>query len=313
MSSGTACSERIRNVSAGPDVAKVNGIDIAYDVFGDEEAAPLLLIMGYTSQMIVWDDPFCEELASRGYRVIRFDNRDVGLSSKLDHKGVPDIAALLRGEEGSQAEIPYTLEDMMGDAVGLLDALGIDSAHIAGVSMGGMIAQLAAIHHPRRIRTLTSIMSTADAIELHFDGEPALSSLLAPMPTDHDAYVNAFMEACRIFNGPHYPVERDGVLRLAEDTFRRGVYPAGSMRQLAALITAGSRRDDLKALSIPTLIIHGSDDPLLPVACGVAAAETIPGARLLIIEGVGHSIPVQVWSRIIDGIDELARAGETGA
>lgn len=307
MNRGNPVVTNMGETSAGACLAEVNGIEIAYDIFGDDGAPPILLIMGYTSQMIVWDAPFCEALASRGYRVIRFDNRDVGLSTKLDHKGVPDIEAILKGGPDNRVEIPYTLLDMATDAVGLLDVLGIGSAHIAGVSMGGMIAQLIAIHYPERIRTLASLMSTTEPIELLFDGDSARSSLLAPMPTDHDGYVRIFVEACHIFNGPGYPVDRESVLRLAEETFRRGVSPGGNMRQLAALVAAGSRRNALKELSIPALIVHGSDDPLLPIACGITTAETIPGAKLLVLEGVGHSIPEQIWSLIIDGIDELAR------
>ncbi|MBN2283780.1 MAG: alpha/beta hydrolase [Deltaproteobacteria bacterium] len=293
-----------------PSFARVNGIEIAYDTFGDPGDPPMLLIMGYNSQMIVWEEHFCDMLASRGFRVIRFDNRDVGLSTKLDWTGRPDIRALLEGRPGAGEKVPYTLHDMAGDAVGLLDALGISSAHIAGVSMGGMIGQLMAIGYPHRVLSLASMMSTTGDLILQLRKQGVNPLLLTPMPEERDAYVSVFVEACRLLNGDRYPIDEEAVRTLAERSFARGVYPDGGARQMAAMIASGSRKRDLAALSLPVLVIHGSDDPLIPVACGVETAAAVAGAKLMIIDGLGHSVPMQLWPDIIDALADNAREAD---
>ncbi len=287
-----------------PAVAKANGIDLVYDTFGDRSDPPLLLIMGLASQMIAWDDEFCAMLAARGYWVVRFDNRDIGLSTKLSQAGVPDIAALLaRSMRGESVTASYTLRDMADDTVGLLDALGIDSAHVVGASMGGAIAQLVAVHHPRRVRTLTSIMSTSGAPGLPPPTPEAMAVLLTPTPTERDAYIERYIRTWKVLRGgPSFPLDEACDTERASQLHARGLSPAGVARQLAAIIASGSRREQLASLHVPTLVIHGDIDPLVPLACGKDVASAVPGAKLQIIEGMGHALPISLWPRIVDAI-----------
>lgn len=288
-------------------VAHVNGVDIAYQSFGNEAAAPLILIMGLGSQMVLWDPEFCRQLAAGGYRVIRFDNRDIGLSTRLDWMPVPDssavAAALLRGEAPA---LPYTLEDMAMDTVQLLTALGYDRAHIVGESMGGMIGQLMAIHFPERLLSLTSIMSSTGSPLLPPPSPEALEILSAPFPTDHDGYIESFVKAYKVLSGPAMPLNEALARKWAEQSHARGLNPAGVARQFTAVMAAGDRTEKLKALGVPTLVIHGAADPLLPVECGMATAAAIPGSRLTIIQGMGHALPEAVWPQIIDEITRHA-------
>ncbi|MCD6569162.1 MAG: alpha/beta fold hydrolase [Deltaproteobacteria bacterium] len=286
-----------------PAIATANGIEIIYDMFGDLSAPPLLLIMGLNSQMIIWDEEFCVRLATKGYLVIRFDNRDVGLSTKFNEAGVPNIHALMQAQaQGETVQIPYTLRDMADDAVGLLDALEIGSAHVIGASMGGMIGQMMAIHHPERLHTLTSMMSTAGDPVLPPLNQEAVSILFTPVPTDRTEFIESFVQAWRVFNGPEFPVDEVRALECAEQSFKRGVHPAGAARQLAAVIASGNWKEALKSVTVPTLVIHGDADPLVPVKCGIDIADTIPGAKLLIIKGMGHALPPSVWPQVIDAI-----------
>jgi pimeloyl-ACP methyl ester carboxylesterase len=286
-----------------PARVEANGIELVYDTFGKTSAPPLLLIMGLGAQMIAWDAGFCRHLAARGYWVIRFDNRDVGLSTWFDEAGVPDITALYQAQaQGKAVQLPYTLDDMAGDAVGLLDALGIESAHVVGASMGGMIAQLVAIHYPHRVRTLTSIMSTTGDPQLPPPTPEAMSLLLAPPPTDRDGYLDSAVQSSAVFNGPGFPVDEQRARERAALAFDRGLHPAGTARQLAAVIVSGSRRQALRAVTIPTLVIHGDADPLVPVAGGRDTAAAVPGAKMLIIEGLGHALPPATWTQAIDAI-----------
>lgn len=286
-----------------PARARVNGIELVYDTFGDSSAPPLLLVMGLGGQMIAWDEEFCAQLAARGYWVIRFDNRDVGLSTKLDEAGVPGVFTLMQAQAQSEAaQAPYTLRDMADDAVGLLDALSVASAHVVGISMGGMIAQEMAIHHPSRVRTLTSIMSTTGDLELPPPKPEALSVLLTPFPTDRDGYVENSVHTWQVLSGPGFPVDQDLVRERAGRSFDRGLSPAGMARQMAAIVTSGSRREALRSVAIPTLVIHGDADPLVPVECGMDTADAVPGAELLVIEGMGHDLPLAVAPRVIEAI-----------
>ena len=284
-------------------IARVNGLEITYDAFGDPSAPPLLLIMGLGAQMIAWDEEFCAQLAARGYWVIRFDNRDVGLSTKLDEAGVPDIFTLMQAQsQGEAAQAPYTLRDMADDAVGLLAALAVESAHVVGVSMGGMIAQEMAIHHPNRVRTLTSIMSTTGDPELPPPKPEALSVLLTPFPADRDAFIEDSIQAWQVLSGPGFPLDQDLIKERAGRSFDRGLSLAGTARQMAAVVTSGSRREALRLVTVPTLVIHGDADPLVPVECGMDIANSIPGAELMVIKGMGHDLPLAVVPRVIEAI-----------
>ena len=286
---------------------RANGIDIVYDTFGDPRAAPLILIMGLASQMIAWDEEFCRDLAARGFWVIRFDNRDIGLSSKLDQYPAPNLGALLQQQIlGRPVDAPYTLRDMARDTVGLMDALGIEQAHVAGASMGGAIAQEMAIHFPDRLRSLTSIMSSTGEPGLPPPRPEAMAVLLTPFAGDWPGYLANYLRSWKVLRGPGFALDeaRDAVR--AQLNFTRGLSPAGAARQLAAIIASGSRKDALQAIHVPTLVIHGDCDPLVPVEGGVATAKAIPGARLIIIKGMGHALPVSTWPQIIDAIAQHA-------
>jgi pimeloyl-ACP methyl ester carboxylesterase len=285
---------------------QANGIELAYDSFGNAAAPPLLLIMGLGTQMIAWDEEFCERLAARGYYVIRFDNRDVGLSTLFAQAEMPDVSVLLMrslaGLEIKKDSVPYTLSDMAADAVGLLDALGISSAHVVGASMGGAIGQELALSHPGRVRTLTSIMSTSGARGLPGPRAEALTLLMQPAPTDLAGYIARHQQAMKLLRGTATSEESEQDAQRAQRAFSRGVNPAGYKRQLAAIIASGSRKSRLAAMQTPTLVIHGDADPLVPIECGQDVAQTVPGARMLVINGMGHALPPRDWPPIIDAI-----------
>ncbi len=286
-----------------PARVQANGIEIIYDAFGNPKAPPLLLISGLSAQMIGWEEEFCTQLADRGYWLIRFDNRDVGLSTKLDGAGVPNPLAIMQAvAQGKAVPAPYTLRDMADDAVGLLDALGIESAHVAGASMGGMIAQTMAIHHPNRVRTMTSIMSTTGDPNLPPAEPEAAKVLVTPAPTDREAYLEHSIQVWQILNGPVYPLDEDRARQRAGRAFDRGLNPAGVARQLAAVWASGSRKEALQAVTTPTLVIHGDADPLVPLEGGIDTANAIPGAELVVIEGMGHGLPPEIWPQVIDAI-----------
>jgi pimeloyl-ACP methyl ester carboxylesterase len=292
---------------ADPAHATCNGIDICYDTFGDPSAPPLLLVMGLGAQMIAWEEEFCAALAARDYWVVRYDNRDVGLSTRFDDAGVPDVMAMMPAlMQGQAIQAPYTLRDMADDAAGLLDALGIESAYIVGVSMGGMIVQTMAIHHPQRVRTLTSIMSTTGNPELPMANPEVISLLIRPAPEDRDGYVASQVETWKVLGSPGFPFDEDLVRERAGRAFDRGLCPEGTMRQMAAILASGSRKEALKSLSVPTLVIHGDADVLVPVEGGIDTAAAVPGAKLMIVEGMGHDIPLPVAPRVIEAIAQHA-------
>ena len=286
-----------------PAFAKANGIDLCYDTFGDSEAPPLLLIMGLAAQMIAWDDEFCTQLAARGYRVIRFDNRDIGLSTRFDAAGVPNVsAAFMAAAQGKPIEAPYLLRDMAGDAIGLMDALGITAAHVVGASMGGAIGQSLAILHPTRVLTLTSIMATSGAPGLPAPTPAAVAMLLKPTPTDQAGYFESYVQTWNVLRAGHFPLDEARDLTRAGQNFARGLNPAGVARQLTAILASGSRKQALSAVKAPTLVIHGDVDPLVPLACGLDTHQSVPGAKLLVIKGMGHALPISMWPEIIDAI-----------
>jgi pimeloyl-ACP methyl ester carboxylesterase len=269
--------------------AESNGIGVEYETFGSAGAAPLLLIGGLGTQMISWDEEFCELLAARGFQVTRFDNRDAGLSTWMD-----DGAA-------------YSLDDMARDAAGLLDAMGIPAAHVVGASMGGFIAQLVALNHPDHVLTLTSIMSGPNGQDQVQPTDEGRDVLLRPVPPTREERVELGLWAKRQLLGPEDPYddayERGKVVRAID----RAYHPAGFVRQLMAITAAPSRLERLRSLRTPTLVIHGNADILVPVENGRLVAGAIPGARLLEIEGMGHDLPRRVWTQVVDAIAQLAR------
>lgn len=286
--------------------ASVGGLEIAYETIGDPNDPPLLLVMGLGTQLIHWDLELCERFAERGLHVIRFDNRDAGLSTKIDAP-VPNV---MRAMAGFPIQAPYLLDDMADDAFGLLDHLGIERAHVAGVSMGGMIAQAMAIRRPQRVLSLGSMMSsTGDRLA----GMPKLrlwSVLMRRAPERRDAYVDHFVRVFRMIGSPGYPVDEARIRQLAGATFDRGNHPAGTARQLGAVLASGSRSAQLRRLRVPTVVIHGRDDPLIPLRGGVATARAVPGAELVTIPGMGHDLPRELWPTFTEA---LARNAERGA
>jgi pimeloyl-ACP methyl ester carboxylesterase len=283
-----------------------NGITIEYEEFGDHGGRPLLLIMGLGAQMILWHEEFCQQLAARGYRVIRFDNRDVGKSTWFDQLGMPDVAAAVGASLLRQpVQAPYLLRDMAADAVGLLDALQIEKAHIVGASMGGMIAQAVAIEFASRVLTLTSIMSSTGNPDLPPATPEAMGVLLAPLPPDREEAIERSVTVFRTIGSPGFPFDEAEIRARSARSYDRGFNPAGTVRQLVAILASGSRKDVLKAVRVPALVIHGKADPLVPFAAGQDTAAAIPGAELLAIDGMGHDMPRAVWPRIIDGISVL--------
>ena len=298
---------------SGLAIAKANGIDIAYDTFGSPTDPPLLLIMGLGVQMVVWDEKFCGQLAARGYWVIRFDNRDTGLSTNFSSAAVPNIPSLLQAQSlGEALQVPYTLDDMADDSVGLLDALSIESAHVVGLSMGGMIGQVMAFRHPERVRSFTSIMSTTGDPMLPPPKMEALAVLVTPISPERSAYVEGWLNVWRVLSGPLVPVEEPLARKWAELSHERGLNPTGFLRQMAAITASGSRKNILKAITVPTLVIHGDADPLAALECGIDTANSIPGAKLRIIKGMGHTLPEALWPQVIDAVAGHALENGTG-
>ncbi len=290
--------------------ARSNGIEVEYETFGRAEDPALLLVMGLGAQMILWHEEFCEALAARGLHVVRFDNRDVGRSTWLDDAGMPDVmAAMAAATQRQPVRSAYRLSDMAADAAGLLDALEIGAAHVAGASMGGMIAQTLAIEHPARVRTLTSIMSTTGHPDLPAATPEAMAVLLTPAPIERAAVIERSVEVWRTIGSPGFPADEDEIRAQAARAFDRGVNPAGVARQLVAILASGHRRDALGAVRAPTLVIHGADDPLIPEAGGRDTAASVPGAELLRIEGMGHDLPRALWPRFVDAIAKHAGRG----
>lgn len=282
---------------------QVGEVRLCYETFGEREAPPILLVMGLGTQMVAWHEDFCRTLADRGFHVIRFDNRDVGRSTRFDHVRTPTAMELLRRRRRGAA---YTLSDMARDAARLLEELGHESAHIVGASMGGMIAQTVAAEHPDRVRSLVSIMSTTGS---RWAGQPALRLfpvLLRRPPGGREAFVEHMVWVFRLIGSPGFPRDDDRIRELAGQSYDRGHDPAGAGRQLQAILASGNRTSRLGRIRAPALVIHGSADRLVRPSGGRATARAIPGARLLMIEGMGHDLPRGAWPQIIDGIVETA-------
>ena len=297
-----------------PRIARANGIDLCYEIFGDPGAEPMLLIMGLGAQMILWDDDFCRQLAGRGLRVIRFDNRDIGKSSHLSGgKRLTAVELLKLRFLKIPVAAPYKLRDMAEDVTGLMDALGIKSAHLVGASMGGMIAQEIAISFPQRVRSLTSIMSTTGNPKMPQPTREATAVLMAPPPTTREEYFARYLQTWKILRVGSFPEDEALDRSRAERNFERGLNPAGVGRQFRAILASGSRKERLHAVRAPTLVIHGTVDPLVPPANGKDTAASIPGAKLLMIEGMGHALPIPMWPQVIDAIDKHAHAASAKA
>lgn len=287
--------------------ARSNGIELEYDSFGSASDPTIVLVMGFSLQMIEWDERFCRALVARGFRVVRFDNRDVGLSSKIDDGPTPNIGALMAGDSSSAA---YALDDMADDTLGLLDALDVRAAHLVGMSMGGMIAQLVAIRAPERVRSLCSIMSTTGDRSVGGATPKALGVLLTPAPMDREANIARSVDVWRILASPSHPIDEAETRARAATAFDRAFHPAGAGRQLAAILSAPDRTAALAKVSVPTVVVHGVDDPLIAADGGEATARAIPGAELVLVQGMGHELPARVWPRVIEAIvANAARAG----
>ena len=278
--------------------AQVGELELVYETIGDPADPAMLLVMGLGMQLIHWDLEFCEGLAERGFRVIRFDNRDSGLSTKIDAP-VPNV---LKAMAGLPIKAPYLLEDMANDGFGLLDHLGVERAHVTGVSMGGMIAQTMAITRPERVLSLGSMLSTTGDRRV---GTPKLrvwSVLMRQAPHEREAYIEYFVRVFRMIGSPRYLVDEERMRERAGETYDRCHYPAGTARQLAAILASGSRTAALRRVNVPTVVVHGKDDPLVPFRAGTATARAIPGAELVAMEGMGHDLPRELWPQITDAL-----------
>ena len=296
--------------------AKANGLDLYYESHGPESGEPILLIMGLGAQMSRWSPDFINKLVAAGHRVIAFDNRDVGLSEKLDAAGAPNIHEVaLALRDGRKPNVAYTLDEMAADAAGLLAAIGVERAHIVGASMGGMIAQLVAADHPERTLSLTSIMSSTGNPELPRATPEALARLNTPAPDptkDLEAFLDSAVEGAKVM-ASKYPPDAEQVRAQALADYRRCYYPVGFQRQYAGILASPDRRPKLRTITAPTVVIHGEDDPLVPLAGGRDTAENIPGAELRIVPGVGHEMPLAVQDDFIAGVLRAVARSKVGA
>jgi pimeloyl-ACP methyl ester carboxylesterase len=294
---------------------KANGIAIEYATHGPKDGETILLIMGLGAQMTRWPQPLIDMFNARGFGVVTFDNRDVGLSHKFDEVGPGDVAAIMAARASGQTpKVAYTLDDMANDAAGVLDALSIERAHIVGASMGGMIAQMVAANHPRKTLSLTSIMSTTGNPGLPQARPEAMSALMTrPANGEIETMVEHGVKTQKIVGSPAYPPD-EAVLRanIIAD-FRRSNYPVGFTRQMAAIMASGDRRDALKTIKAPTIVVHGVDDPLVPVEGGRDTAAVIPGAELREIPGMGHDLPAPLYGAIVDAVETVARKARVTA
>jgi pimeloyl-ACP methyl ester carboxylesterase len=285
--------------------ANANGIQIAYDTFGEPSSPALLLIIGLGAQLIYWQEAFCQQIADSGYYVIRYDNRDTGLSTKFEGLSTDEImeriGAVFMGQDVS---VPYTIEDMADDAAGLLDTLNVDKAHVCGMSMGGFIAQTLAINNPSRILSLTSIYSTAGNRTKFPPTQEVSEAMMIPVPREREPYIEYMVDFYKLTYGSGLPFDEASHRELFGKAYDRSLCPEGSLRQLLAVMTQNNRTSKLGDLNVPTLIIHGDADPLVPLAGGQATADAIPGAKLMVIKGMGHATPNlnAYWDKIKDAI-----------
>ncbi|MGH2941500.1 MAG: alpha/beta fold hydrolase [Solirubrobacteraceae bacterium] len=286
------------------------GIDLAYERFGDPDAPPVLLVMGIAMQMLAWPDGFCAELVGRGVQVIRFDNRDVGLSSHLRDAPAADLPAALGGDLSS---VSYTLSDMAADAVGLLDALGFGSAHVVGASMGGMIAQTIAIEHPDRVRSLTSMMSTTGDVSVGQPRPEVLQAFPRTLASTRKEAIEQMIRIVRVVGSPGYETDEAALRERTGRAYDRAYDPAGVARQAVAAIASGDRTARLRSLDVPALVVHGADDMMCDVSGGRATATAIAGAELAVFDGMSHDLPRALWPEIAARITDLVRRVEAGS
>lgn len=275
---------------------QTNGIETVYDTVGNPSDPPLLLVSGMGSQLVAWDLDFCERLAAHGLWLIRYDNRDVGLATKFTEAGVPNTLAMMMGQ---QVTVPYLLRDMAADGMGVLDALGIAQAHVLGVSMGGMIVQEMLINWPERVKTAVSIMSSPCFPPAVMPTPTAMAAMSSSAPTNRAAYLDYSVESWQAYIGSGFPLDEARVRHSAAAQFDRCFHPDGPARQMAAVIASGDRREKLGQVTVPTLVIHGDEDPLVNVQDGINTAAAIPNAELMIVPGMGHSLPEATWPAIM--------------
>jgi pimeloyl-ACP methyl ester carboxylesterase len=283
-----------------------NGIEIEYEVHGERGGRPLVLVGGLGQQLVGWHPDLTASLTMRGYRVVTYDNRDVGLSTHVHHLGRPNITAIM---DGTRSVVPYTLADMAHDLMGLLDGLGIASAHLFGASMGGMIAQTAALLFPKRVRSLTSVMSHPGDRAVQPAAE-ALAVVMRPAARNREEFVAATLSGSAVTGSTEFPQDVDWLRHRAALSWDRGYTSAGVARQLAAIITQPDRTTSLADVRIPTLVVHGTSDLLIPILGGRLTAAAMPAAELLEIDGMGHDLPRAVWARILDKLDDVVHRGE---
>lgn len=291
--------------------AKLSEVELDYEIHGGAEGRPLVLLRGLGTQRIQWAPEFCQALVAEGHQLVTFDNRDVGLSTHLTASGVPDLSAVVQAvQAGNRPDVPYTLDAMADDVAGLMDALGWETAHVAGISMGGMITQVVGYRHPGRVRSLVPIMATTGNPAVPPPTPAALERLLAPAPEERDAYIEHSLAGALVFGSPGYPLDEDAYRLLAGRVFDRAFDPAGIARQFAAIQAHGDRRPQLARISAPTLVIHGLDDPLVSVEGGRDTAASIPGAELLEIPGMGHDVPPGLFEQLASAIGDHTRKAE---
>jgi pimeloyl-ACP methyl ester carboxylesterase len=283
------------------------GIDIAYERFGDPDAPPVLLVMGLGTQMLGWPDDFCSGLVEQGLHVIRFDNRDAGLSTHLDEAPPPDVRAAMSGDASSAS---YTLSDMAGDTAGLLDALELESAHVVGASMGGMIAQAFAIEHPERVRSLTSIMSSTGDPAVGQATPEALAALLSPPAQSRDEALDRAVAIFRVIGSPGFELDEPELRARTALAYDRAYDPLGVARQLVAVLASADRTAGLRSLDVPALVLHGAQDPLVQVSGAHATADAIRDSELGVIDGMGHDLPRALWPEFVGRIAALVERAE---
>jgi pimeloyl-ACP methyl ester carboxylesterase len=286
--------------------ARSNGLELEYDTFGDSQDPALVLVMGLGAQMTGWDADFCRAIAAEGFHVVRFDNRDIGLSTYLDDLPLPEVAAVMAGDFST---VPYGLEDMADDVVGLLDDLGITKAHVVGASMGGMIVQVLAINHPGRLLSLCSIMSTTGDRTVGQGTPEALAVLTRPPAATREESIEQGVAGSRAIGSPGFPATDEELREKSARSYDRAFHPAGAARQLAAIVSTPDRTQALRAFTLPTLVIHGEADPLVDPSGGKATAAAIEGSELLLIAGMGHDLPRGAWPAIVPAIVRNARRG----
>jgi pimeloyl-ACP methyl ester carboxylesterase len=303
-SRGTSAADTEVTTSGELFAPVASGVELCYQTFGDPADEPMLLVMGLATQMTFWDPALCGLLARQGYFVIRFDNRDVGRSSR--GKGRVTRGMLVRAFAGGRVRAPYSLQDLGADAFGLLDHLGIASAHLVGVSMGGMIVQTMTLDQPTRVRSLTSIMSTTGKRTVGWLHPRLIPAMLRPIKPGREAYADSSVAMWKMIGSPGFPHYEDRTRELAVEAYDRGLSSAGALRQMMAILTQPSRSAALRRVRVPTLVVHGMADRMVHVSGGRATAAAIPGSELLLIDGMGHDLPPDLYSTLVDAITRTA-------